>query len=319
MPTSLNTIFPYDPSGTVNRVNGESKPLPTDGVIIPEHAPYYVSNIIIRDQNGTPLSPSEYIKITPVNKHILHSALEAYIAFKVIKPGVTSITYDYFSVGGDYSINQQAADDLRISLLGVQDLIQFNQIRNLPTSFPPIYHLHPASDVSWPGVLYQLQRMAEALAVRDSLVMEQVYDYIGLRVDDIEVDVNILSPNQVSIYWRSTGFCICMGEIVVNDDPTKEVFHNFRREYVNPPSLSPDKVTIHMIAFDGQVLPLSLDYDIAKLTTAGFAIHRGVYTLPNTDDLQRGKAMKRMYIAMGISAPDATTTDIANIVRNYPA
>lgn len=319
MPTNLNTLFPFDPTGDVNRVPGEVRPVSPNDIIVPNHSPFYVKNLVIRDQNGVLLSPAEYILVTGLAKHVLRTSIPAYFGFKVKKAGVTSVTYDYNSVGGDYAINQQAANDLIAALSGIQEDIEYNRIRNLPTSFPPLYHLHSAQDISWPGLLSMLGQLAEALAFRDSAAMNQVYEYLNLRTDSFEVSVNILAPNQVALYWRSTGFCICVGEIVVSDDVTKEVFHNFRREFSAPPKMFPDNVIIFPISPTGAIGGNGAEYNLGKVTATGFAIHRRATTLPTPQaDFDRGKEMKRMYIAMGISLANATTSDVPSVIRNYP-
>ncbi len=316
MPTNVNTLFPFDPTGDVNRVPGEVRPVSPNDIIVPEHSPFYIKNLVIRDQNGVLLSPAEYILVTGLAKHVLRTSIPAYFGFKVKKAGVTSVTYDYNSVGGDYAISQQAANDLIAALSGIQEDIEYNRIRNLPTSFPPLYHLHSAQDISWPGLLSMLGQLAEALAFRDSATMNQVYEYLDLRTDSFEVSVNILDPAQISIYWRSTGFCLCMGEITVNDDTAMEVFHNFRREFVQPPKITPDRVFILPITPAGAFGIGSADYLITKITATGFALARRGGTLPTpTVDFNKGKAMKRLYVAMGISAGNATTSDIPSIVR----
>lgn len=317
MPTNVNTLFPFDPTGDVNRVPGEVRPVSPNDIIVPEHSPFYIKNLVIRDQNGVLLSPAEYILVTGLAKHVLRTSIPAYFGFKVKKAGVTSVTYDYNSVGGDYAISQQAANDLIAALSGIQEDIEYNRIRNLPTSFPPLYHLHSAQDISWPGLLSMLGQLAEALAFRDSATMNQVYEYLDLRTDSFEVSVNILDPAQISIYWRSTGFCLCMGEITVNDDTSKEVFHNFRREFTLPPKVTPDEVSIYPINTSGGLVAFESIYAVNKITTTGFSVARlpgSIYS--NAADVARGKALKRLYVAMGISANNATTSDIPSIVRN---
>lgn len=316
MPTNLNTLFPFDPTGSVNHVPGEIRAVSPNDIVVPAHAPFYVNNLVIRDQNGVLLSPAERVLVTQLSKHTLRTSIPAYFGFKIKKAGVTSVTYDYSPVGGDYSINQQAADDLIAALSGVQEDIEYSRIRNLPTSFPPLYHLHSARDISWPGLHSVLQLMAESLAFRDSAAMNQVYEYLDLKADSFEVNVNILDPNQVSIYWRSTGFCLCMGEITVEDDTTKEVFHNFRREFILPPKLSPDMVFIYPIGANGAPISWRSEYIVNKITASGFSIARIPGSIYNTPaDVARGKALKRLYIAMGISANNATTSDIPSLVR----
>lgn len=316
MPTNLNTLYPFDPTGEVNRVPGEIRAVSPNDIIVPNHSPFYKHNPVIRDQNGVLLSPAEWVPVTGISKQILRSNLPACFGFKIKKAGVTSVTYDYSPVGGDYSINQQAADDLIAALSGIQEEIEYASVRNLPTSFPPVYHLHSAQDISWPGLLSKLSELAESLAFRDSAAMAQVYEYLDLRADAFEVSVNILDPTQVSIYWRSTGFCLCMGEITVNDDTAMEVFHNFRREFVQPPKVTPDRVFVLPITPAGAFGTGSADYLITKITATGFALARRSGTLPTpTVDFNKGKAMKRLYVAMGISAGNATTSDIPSIVR----
>lgn len=318
MPTSLNTLFPFDPSGSVNRVEAESKSVGAGEIIVPDHSPFYITNLIIRDQNGIPLNPTEYTKVVSVNKHILRTSLDAYLGFKVKKAGVTSVTYDYYSVGGDYSINQQAAADLIISLAGVQDEVDYRNLTNIPTSFPPLYHLHAADDISFAGLKMVLMDLAESLAFRDSAVMEQVYQYLDLKTSDIELDVNILNSSQVSIYWKSTGFCICIGELITTDVPGKESYHNFRREFLQPPKIFPDYHRIHGITVGGVVSTNFQEYILNKLTTAGFAFTKGSYTIYPPEDVERGRSMKRLYMAMGISSSQATTSDVPNLIRDYP-
>jgi hypothetical protein len=161
--------------------------------------------------------------------------------------------------------------------------------------------------------------LAEAISIGQSSIMTQVYDYLNLRTDSFEVSVNILAPNQVALYWRSTGFCVCMGEIVVSDDVTKEVFHNFRREFSAPPKMFPDNVIIFPISPTGAIGGNGAEYNLGKVTATGFAIHRRATTLPTPQaDFDRGKEMKRMYIAMGISLANATTSDVPSVIRNYP-
>lgn len=320
MPTNLNTIFPFDPSGQVNKVNGEIRPVSPNDIVVPESSPFYVRDLVIRDQNGIPLSPAEYVLVTGLSHQTLRSNLPAYFGFKIKKAGVTSITYDYRPVGGDYSINQQAATDLITALSGIQEDVDYNRIRNLPTSFPPVYHVHSAQDISWPGLIGTLNDILEALAIGDSAVMDQVYGYLDLKADAIEVSVSTVDPSQVSLYWKSTGLCICVGEITVSDDTSKEVFHNFRREFLGAPRLLPDTVLIYPISSDGFMnTTASAEYNVCKLTSTGFAIRRRIGSLPTPQvDFDRGKANKRMYIAMGISAANATTSSVPSVVRNYP-
>jgi len=179
--------YPLDLTGTspTNHIVGEVRDILTDAnrVFIPLAGPFYADSFTILDnETGMPLRPvDDYILAQPFSQASLRSGKDVQSAVVLRVSAPISVKLDYRVVGGEYSWNLDALQDL-ITQLDLDDRpIKWGSVLGRPTAYPAAPHIHDIGDTfGWEYVVWQLERITQAIMVGDEASHEEIRQQIRI-------------------------------------------------------------------------------------------------------------------------------------------
>lgn len=178
----------FDPTGTSpnNFVANEEHVLgPKQGPyhpIAPRYGPYYNSTETLRVYSGSKLlTPGvDYFGTTLIQKATADVGIEVneLILLKNREEGET-IRISYQNVGGHWQNNATGIIDLYNAFLKDNRPVEWANVMNKPTTFPPAYHLHLLKDVvGWEGLIVAIERLCNVLTLRNVPAFEALIDWV---------------------------------------------------------------------------------------------------------------------------------------------
>ncbi len=184
--------YPLDLTGTspTNHVVGETREILTNDkrVFIPLAGPFYADSFsIINVDTGLPLRPvDDYVLAQPFTQASLRSGKDVQSAIVLRVDAPVSVQYDYRVVGGEYSWNLEALQDL-IAQLDLDDrAIKWGSVLGRPTAYPAAPHLHDIGDTfGWEYVVWQLERISQAILIGDEASHEEIRQQIRIIEEQI--------------------------------------------------------------------------------------------------------------------------------------
>lgn len=189
--------YDLDPTGInpANRIIGEKHVLGanrgTHYAIAPLTGPLYNDRNTLRlwhNDNPTPLEYGvDYFGIVMLSDEtaVFNSEIDEVLIVKGVKEGDT-ITLDYQNLGGLYQNHTQGLEDLWNAFLNDDRPIDWVNIIGRPWSYNPSYHLHLIDDVvGWQPVVLALERLTNAVTLRNIPAFEALIEWVLARVADI--------------------------------------------------------------------------------------------------------------------------------------
>ena len=181
--TTLSTFYRYkfDPTGVAasNLVIGEEISIPTaTAVPIPLHEGMFyqsadkTSELVLRDKStGAELTLDTDYTLIGLD-HVLYArtGIECYAAFMLTDTSfVGSLTATYQAVGGVEGVATSFIKELRdaIETANAGLTVDWEDIKNLPTTFPPSLHEQPLSTLTgFEAFADELQKLTDTLVSR---------------------------------------------------------------------------------------------------------------------------------------------------------
>lgn len=199
MPLS-DTIFKYpeDLTGVspFNLIQDERITIPrtTSRHFAPKHGPFFEnSGLVIRTVPGNQLLVKDQDYVVLLQDQLAtHKAGQSICYIIAIEnPEVYGeLAYDYQTVGGNFSTSTSAIKQLIESLEIDNRAIQFDDLIDLPVTFPPSPHTHNVSD------LYGFESLVDEVEQIRILIQEgndAVFDHIDQRLDALVNQINALA------------------------------------------------------------------------------------------------------------------------------
>lgn len=195
--------YPYDDTGENqnNRVAGEVHDLDQAPVRVfaPNHGPFYTENHALVDTaTNQPLDPETDYKLVALEQEAtLYTGKEVCALVAITNPSVgNTVAFTYQVVGGQFSTSTQSIQDLIDLLQSDSRAVEWGQIINLPTQFPPSGHLHDINDVyGWQYIILALQDIRNAILSGDQVLWDQVYAYLDRKVAEVTDQVTAVNES----------------------------------------------------------------------------------------------------------------------------
>ncbi len=175
------TAFQFDPTGQNpnNLVSGEVHPLTEANFsdfyfIIPNNSPFYTNNfsLLYKNSAGTDITLTENVDFyfgLPYYGATRAVGIPVYGAI-VFSPtynnGTVSITYQ--TIGGDWVNNNISLYNAIAQSLMNPLLAKYEQIANIPNSFPPVSHSQPLTSIMGMGQLVEaINNLSQVIAEKE--------------------------------------------------------------------------------------------------------------------------------------------------------
>lgn len=171
--------YPFDSTGAAatNLVTGEiqtiSPTLNTYNVVVPKAAPYYSDSLII---SLTDLSNNTRVLVEGIDYHKSHQYIGAsrstaksiYGSFTLLNHNLSGVAnLRYQTLGGEWVVDAAGINTVLSDLLRNPRTTSWEQVRNLPTVFPPTPHQWDLTDmVGEAELVSSIASVANAIANR---------------------------------------------------------------------------------------------------------------------------------------------------------
>lgn len=319
----MPTIFAQDYTGIANEVLGETATVPAGSVklIVPEQGAFFMGSngtLTVR-AGGVTLTPFlDWVPVHPVAHLIAQTNLDVFLAFAIKKPGVTQVTFDYYAVGGEYSLTQNQINSLIAGNLNTS--VDYNDLINLPAGFPPVYHRHFASDIGWSGAKEAIANIGRAVEVGSATALEALYNYIKLFVGNLEfeVDINPGSTKHGMIRHKTTGLTLCFGNIDHNQPSGQVTRQLFRKQFTAKPIIVTGDLNLALVSAGGSI-STSVEFKKYNTTATGFFLKNNGTVYGNAEPTLTPSGELVGYLAIGYSVANAPISDVAWTRGSYPS
>lgn len=192
--------YPLDLDGTslTNKVQGERREITIDTAraFVPKAGPFYTDSFVITNvATGKPLVPiDDYVLAQPFSQASMRSGKDVQCAVVLKLKAPITVEYSYQVVGGEYSWNLTALAELIAGIGaggGLNDRqVQWGSILGRPTAYPPAPHIHDIGDsYGWEYVVWQLERITQAILIGDEASHDEIRQQIKLLGDKIELSI----------------------------------------------------------------------------------------------------------------------------------
>lgn len=189
--------YPLDLTGrsTNNLVVSEQHALNSDykRAFTTKYGPFYTAGLIVRQlPSRQVLVPNvDYIATHLYQEPTIASGKEVCGIIVILDPLVSNlIEIDYQVVGGEWSQSVEAIEQLIETLDLDERPVQWGDIIDKPSAFPPTAHLHAVGDVyGFEYVVDALENIRQALLQGDIAAHQEIYDYIGREISGFAASV----------------------------------------------------------------------------------------------------------------------------------
>lgn len=197
MSQSALVTYPLDLSGVseTNKVLNETRDIATNQqrIFVALGGPFYTESFeIYNDETGEPLRPvDDFLLLQPHLQAALRTGKDVQSAIMLKVEAPIRVRYSYQVVGGEYSWNIGALQEL-IDQINLDDRpVKWGSILGRPTGYPPAPHIHDIGDTyGWEYVVWQLERITYAIMVGDEAShdelrqqMQMIRDELNARID----------------------------------------------------------------------------------------------------------------------------------------
>lgn len=177
--------FALDPSGVSpnNLVINEVHTLDANvrvRAIAPQYGAFYSNSLVIRDLTANrQLTPIQYSCVELLQDATMRFGQGVYMMILITDTTVSSsISINYQVVGGDYQNSAQTVVTAWETLMGDNRPVDWSNVLNKPTQYPPSLHEHLLSDVyGFQSVVMALERVRNAIALSDVPTLQAVIDW----------------------------------------------------------------------------------------------------------------------------------------------
>ena len=188
------SIYPLDYTGYLssNLIDNESVTLLAQSfrAFTPIYAPFFGNTIKIKD-----LTTDQFLTKTQFQLYNLVSAPTAisgatnplYSVIIILDSTVSAnLEVTYQTVGGDYCVGYDSLVTLINDLISNPRPITWNNVANLPVSFPENFHLHSLGDtVGWEFLSSELEQLRMAILAGDQIKKDFVLTYIDNAITSL--------------------------------------------------------------------------------------------------------------------------------------
>lgn len=182
-----DVVYPFNPLAkeTGAQIKGEDYSLtPANGknyvTIIPRAAPFFRQGVVIKNAatGATLVEDRDYTFGYMYNQfsQLLYKGLYGCITFHNLSAPL-AVKIDYATLGTPFVLNGAAYAQLVANIVNNPREIFWEQIVNPPTEYPPLPHIHPASET------IDYQQYIDAMKVGQNLILNAVSQYMG-SLDD---------------------------------------------------------------------------------------------------------------------------------------
>lgn len=197
--------YPLDLTGTspTNRIVKERREITTNTarVFVPKAGPFYTESFVLYNaETGIPLVPvDDYILAQPFSQASLRSGKDVQCAVVLKVNAPISVDMDYQVVGGEYSWNLGALAALIEELDLDERAIKWGAVIGRPTMYPAAPHVHDIGDTyGWEYVVWQLERVTNAILVGDELSHEELRQQMKFLHDEQQKIIDALDARFVA-------------------------------------------------------------------------------------------------------------------------
>lgn len=196
--TAIVWKYDLDLSGTNpnNLVSGEvhTVPLNNSRAFATNYGPYYSDSVVVKVKaTGVTLTRGvDYKCLYLYPEATARSGKPVNAVIHVINESVDGdVMVDYQVVGGEYSSNAYALEEIIAALEIDNRAISWANITNKPVTFPPEPHLHPATDLyGFEYLVDAVNDLTSAVLLGDTASHDQIYLRIATVKKQLEDDYN---------------------------------------------------------------------------------------------------------------------------------
>jgi len=176
--------YELDPTGLnpSNRIIDEPYTLSNRQIraISVNYAPFFKESLILKDGARTLTYGVDYVAVELHQEATLKYGKEICSVILIINPDVSSTgTVTYQTLGGSYLNDSYAIANLYESVINDTRPINWSNIYNKPTTFPPTLHRHLLEDVyGFEAVVDALERIKQAITLGQTDVVLSIIDSI---------------------------------------------------------------------------------------------------------------------------------------------
>ena len=161
-----------------NLVTGEVHVIdPSKPAIVLNYGPFYAKSVVIVDQNQNILSIGDngWVPALMDENASMASSSDVYCFVVINKAGVTSITINYQTIGGEFTAYKQAYQDILTGLSLTNRPIYYGSLLGLPNGFPVAPHQHPMSQTyEWGDAVTAIMGIIDAIMVGNKAAMDNL-------------------------------------------------------------------------------------------------------------------------------------------------
>jgi hypothetical protein len=177
--------FALDPTGQSpnNLVVNEAHTLDPNlqvRAIAPIYGPFYQNSLVITDlSTNTTLSQSQYSCVELLQDATMKFGQGIYALILITDSTVSNtVSINYQVLGGDYQFSAQAVVSAYETLLQDNRPVDWANVLNKPTTYPPSLHEHLLSDVyGFESIIAALERIRNAIILSDVPTLQAVIDW----------------------------------------------------------------------------------------------------------------------------------------------
>lgn len=196
--TAIVWKYDLDLSGTNpnNLVSGEvhTVPLNNSRAFATNYGPYYSDSVVVKVKaTGVVLTQGvDYQCLYLYPEATARSGKPVNAVIHIINESVDGdVMVDYQVVGGEYSSNAYALEEIIAALEIDNRAISWANITNKPVTFPPEPHLHPATDLyGFEYLVDAVNDLTSAVLLGDTASHDQIYLRIATVKKQLEDDYN---------------------------------------------------------------------------------------------------------------------------------
>ncbi len=191
--------YPLDPTGTNrdNLVAGEVHTLSaqTFRVIAPTYGPFFGdSTLRVYDAStNQALNTTQYRAIELLQDASLKFGKPIFLMVLILDPNVSNqVAIDYQVLGGAFQNNAKNMIDMYQAILNDNRPVDWVNVQDKPTEFPPVYHRHLLDDVyGFESIVASLERLRNAIILSDVPAYEALMDWVDREILDLKNSLHV--------------------------------------------------------------------------------------------------------------------------------
>ncbi len=174
-----------------NRISNEVWTVgPSSMAIVPQQTPFFTKGLVVQNAAGQILAPVLQYKALPLIQAATAQAGQDICGGILITDPtqVGQITITYQAIGGQYSGSNATIAATLATLPLVAGQIQWGEITNVPSTFPPTDHTQDASTIyGLDEVVYGIEGLRQAVLLGDQNAIQMVIAYVNQQVNTVPI------------------------------------------------------------------------------------------------------------------------------------